>query len=330
MRRRDFLVLAAATAAWLKPVLVWAQQPRSVPRLAVLSTALTATVRQDLFQGLTDYGYADGKNITVEFFTASTTTDMRATAAKAVGSRPDVIFTYGLPAAFAAKDATSTIPIVFSGAGYALALGLVPSLARPGGNLTGMTSEGYEEDAKKVAILKEIVPSLSRMAVIGLPAAPDYAFNLERVKDAAKAVAIDTLVLEAKEGAELEPLFLAAREGGAQAMYIIANSTYLNPMRRHLADLALKYRFPAIANQNYARDGLLIGYNINGYAMDLSISGQRRAGYFIDLILRGTKPGDIPVEQPTNLDMVVNLKTARALGVTIPFAVIAEANEVIE
>jgi putative ABC transport system substrate-binding protein len=328
MRRREFLLLTAAAAATLLPHASRAQQASRVPRIAVLSTELTATNRQAFLQGLARYGYVDGANITLEFFAAPTIDDMPGMATRAVASKPQIIVTNGLAAALAAKNATSTIPIILAGSPYVVASGLVTNLAKPGGNVTGLTTEGYEEDAKKVAIIKEIVPGLTRLAVMVLPADPAHRFYLAEVKRAAQVLGIETMVLEAREGADFEPLFIQAAEQRADAIYIIASGP-LNVERKRLSEFALKYRFPAIGNQNYARDGLLVGYNINGYALNL-VNAMARAGYYVDLILKGAKPGDIPLEQPTNVDMVVNLKTAKALGVTIPFGVLVQANEVIQ
>lgn len=330
MKRRDFLSLAGAAAtapAW--PLGGLAQVAARVPRIAFLSTPFADTTRQGLFQGLADYGYVDGKNITVEFFTAATIADMPAMAAMVVASRPDLIVTTASPAPLAAKALTSTIPIIFTGIADPVAVGLVSNLSKPGGNITGTTNLAPDLISKQVAILKDIVPDLKRLAVLGLPTDPPFPVQWTQVATVAQGLQIETVRFDATEGGDLIPLFDGAKASRCQAIYFIT-VTYLNTMVQTLGDLCLKYGFPAMGRETYPRGGVLVGYYGTGFAMDAGITSPRRGGYYIDLILKGARPGDLPVEGPTNFELVVNLKTAKALGVTIPQSVLFQATEVIQ
>jgi putative ABC transport system substrate-binding protein len=329
MRRRDFVGLIGAAAAL--PALALAQQTARWPRIVVLSNSLSDLQRLQIYQGLADYGYTDGKNISVEFLTAPTIADVPAYAAQAVSRKPDLILTLQSPAPVALKDLTGTIPVVVTSLQDPVAIGIAKTYLRPAGNFTGTMNGGPEAVGKVIEIAREILPALSRLALLGLPQDPVYPVILAQIDAVTKAFNIQTVSLGTNEGDNVAPLIDQATKNGAQALFVF-NGNYLKipPASVILATLGLQFRLPVFSNSaNPARDGMLFGYQGDGFAMNPDLNGTRRSGYFVDLILKGAKPSEIPIEGPTNFTFAVNQKTAKTLGISIPYSVLAQATEVI-
>jgi putative tryptophan/tyrosine transport system substrate-binding protein len=320
MRRRQLLV-GAGMALAATPFAARAQQQGRVYRLAFLGRRPPGhEVWQEVLAGLRELGYAEGQNIAVEYFFAPTIAELPQFAAKAVASNPDVIVAETTPAPLAAKALTSTIPIVMTGSGNPVAVGLVASLAKPGGNVTGVSSA--TPAPKELEFLNELVPAMSRLAVFVQPEDSVGAVQLADLQRASSIFGVKILVAEARSEADIAPGFAYAAANGAQAVLFVA-AAFFASFADQIAALGIRYRLPTMSNQRaMALAGGLASYG----------SGQRarRAAYFIDRILKGDKPADLPVEQPTKYDLVINLKTARALGLDVPFLVLARADEVIE
>jgi putative ABC transport system substrate-binding protein len=300
-----------------------AQQPR-IPRIGLLGAAVdtTPTVRQ----ALRDLGYVDGQNIVLESRQAGARLDLLPDlAAELVGLQPDVIVTTGTPATLAVKNATSTIPIVQTvGAADLVREGLVASLARPGGNLTGLTEIVPELTPKRLELLKEVVPGLARVAVLGQAGSPNTALQMEEMQAAAQVLDVRLQILEARSPADLEGLLeLAARERADGLMPLTDPITVAH--RAQIAELARKSVLPSVFDRrDFAVAGGLISYGPDVTDM------QRRGAIYVDKILKGARPADLPIERPTRFEFVVNLQTARALGLTIPPHVLAQATEIIQ
>jgi putative ABC transport system substrate-binding protein len=327
MRRRDFMALAGVVGgATALPGLVWGQG--RMPRIVVFSTTITAVNQQNVVQGLADYGYIDGKNIVLEFLIAPTIDAVPEYAARLVASRPDVIITIAVPAPLALKSLTTTIPVVFS-VGDPLPVGLVSNYQRPGGNMSGTMAAGQDVIPRQVQIIKDILPGVTRLASFQFPADQNYPFNVEQVNSAARALQMAPVLLDAAEGEDLRPLFQRAKEAGCQAAHF-SGVIYFNSIAESLANMCIEYRLPGVGRESTARLGLLAGYYGTGFNMDPNLASLRRLGYYVDLVLKGKKPGDIPVEGPTNFTFVINLKTAKALGITIPQSALIQATEVIQ
>ena len=321
MRRREFLALAGIAATF--PRIAFGQQAARVPHIAFLDIPPTDTQMEAFRQGLADFGYVDGRNIAVDLFIAPTTSDIPAMAAKAVASKPDVIVALGAPAPVAAEALTTTIPIVFTAINDPLGLGLIPSLAHPGGNLTGNMNMAPQVVGKQFQIIREIIPSLDRIAVFTLPVNQANAQIVVEVGAAADALKISPIMIAVKEGDDFSVLLANGVAAGAQALYIPALQYFLDNAAP-LAALAIQNLLPAICtNKAGAEGGYLVGYGADGSLM------VRRSVYYVDRLLKGDNPGILAVEQPTAFDFAVNLKTAKALGLKVPASVIAQATEVI-
>jgi putative tryptophan/tyrosine transport system substrate-binding protein len=323
MRRRDFIkgIVGAATA-W--PLAGRAQQVKKIPRVGVLWPNPPATF-EFMRQGLTDFGYVEGRNIDFEFRWAEGRLDeLPEMATELVHLRVDLIVTLAPPATLAAKNATQTIPIVFVAMGDPLASGVVASLARPGGNLTGTTRMISEMSAKHVELLKEAAPSVAKLAVLWNPANSSHQPALQAVNAAVRSLSLQVLPLEVHAPAELDNIFAAIIRERADGVLFIADPIFFIQLNR-MVDLAATNRLPAICNfVEFPKLGGLMGYAS-------SISDEfRHAASHIDKILKGAKPADLPVEQPTQFQLVINLKTAKALGLEIPPTMLARADEVIE
>jgi putative ABC transport system substrate-binding protein len=329
MRRRAFVTLAGASAiAAALPRAAIGQPAQRLPRVVFLGAGVTTTQISSVREGLADHGYVEGRNVVFEVVNAPTIAEIPRFAAQVVASRPDLIVTQGSPTPLALKGLTSTIPIVLGGLQDPVPIGLVSSYARPSGNITGLMQASRDLIPKQIEVIREIVPQLTRLALFALPADSNYPFERDQTTEATKSVGIETIVFDAAERVSLEPLLARAVEQGCQAARFV-NVQYFNGIAPTLAELALKYRLPSIGRETHARAGILIGYFGSGYNGDPTLNSYRRAGYYVDLILKGAKAGDIPVEGPTNFDFVVNLKTAKALGITIPPTVLFQATEVI-
>jgi ABC-type uncharacterized transport system substrate-binding protein len=307
---------------------VQAQQPKKVPRIGYMSLQSRASesARVEGFrQGLRDLGYVEGKSILIEYRWAEGKSDrLSELAAEMVRLKVDVIVAAGSPAALSAKQATRTIPIVFPLHGDPVGTGLVASLARPGGNITGLTSLGLEIGGKRLELLKEAVPHLSRVAVLSNANNPDHGSVLNDVKAAAVSLGLQLQPLEVKGPDEFESTISTVSKMRAQALLLLPDEMF-NTHRGQVAALAVKSRLPTIFyNSDWAKDGGLMSYGVDVPDMF------RRAATYVDKILKGAKPADLPVEQPTKFELVINLKTAKQIGLTIPPNVLARADKVIK
>ncbi|MGH7845761.1 MAG: ABC transporter substrate-binding protein [Candidatus Binatia bacterium] len=305
-----------------------AQQPQKVPRIGFLTGAsLSATsARIEAFrQGLRELGYVEGKNIVIEWRSWEGKRDaLPVLAAELVRLNVEVIVTGGSTNTRAAKQATAMIPIVMAQDPDPVGNGFVASLSRPGGNITGLSSPTADLAGKRLELLKEILPKLARTAVFGTSTNRGNAQQLRKTQRAAGVIGMQLQYLDILGPKDIETAFRAASNGHADAVLVL-NSFLSASHREQLADLAAKSRFPATyPHSMYVEAGGLISYGVN--SNDLA----RRAATYIYKILKGAKPADLPVEQPTKFELVINLKTAKALGLKIPAHLLMEANRVIE
>jgi putative tryptophan/tyrosine transport system substrate-binding protein len=327
LRRRDFVtVLGGAAVGW--PLLARAQQPNKVARigrLSPLSVAAEAPMLAGLRQGLSELGWIDGQNLAFELRFAEGNLDrLPQLADELVRAKVDVIVTGSSPGASAAKDATSTIPIVMVTTGNPVQGGLVASLARPGGNVTGVTALGQVLNVKRLELLKEAVPEVKRVAVLTNPASPYTEPFLQESEAAAHALGVEVRVADAREPDELERAFQAIVKERADALMVLSDPMFIT-RRRQIVELAAKNRLPSMfGERGSVHAGGLMFYGANLPDM------YRRAATYVDKILKGTKPADLPVEQPTTFELVINLKTAKALGLELPWFLQQRADEVIE
>jgi putative ABC transport system substrate-binding protein len=320
------LAVVLAVGLTLAPLAVEAQPPRKVAKIGVLTPSANVEPASDAFdQALQELGWVKGQNIRIERRYAAGRFDaFPGLAAELVGLDVDVLVAWSAAGALAAKRATTTIPVVFIGGGDPVQRGIVSNLARPGGNVTGISMvAALEEYAKRLELLKEAVPSLTRAALLTSPEVRTST-SKETMLAAAKALRLELLEVEVKAPAELEAAVRKAKEQGAQALYIWPSGFSLN-FRRQLSDLALVHRLPSIHS---TREGAMAG-GLLSYGASLTDIARRGAAY-VDKILRGAKPGDLPVEQPTKFELVINLKTANSLGLTIPQTLLLQADQVIQ
>jgi putative ABC transport system substrate-binding protein len=275
-------------------------------------------------QRLGELGWAEGRNLTINYRWANGRSEKLAEiASEFVRLKVDVIVTGGTAAVAAARQATSDVPIVFGVAGDPVRLGLVASLARPGGNVTGLSNQSAELPGKRLGLLRQAVPGLRRLAILANVGSLIGILEMREVDTAARALSLEILRLEIQNAEEIERAF-GSLKNGADALYVVTDPV-VNSNRGRINDLALAARLPTLhAEKAYVEAGGLISYGPN--FPDLF----RRAAEMVDKIFRGTKPAEIPVEQPTRFDLVINLKTAKALGMTIPAQLLASADEVIE
>ena len=310
------------------PLATEAQQAAKVPRLGFLgpttAAAGSATGLEAFRTSLRDFGYVEGKNIVIEYRWAEDKYDrLPALAAELVQLKVDVLVTYTTPGALAAKRATTTIPIVMATSSDAVATGIVASLARPGGNVTGSTFMGPEIYVKQLEFLTAVVPGLKR---VGRLVNPDNSAVATIFKDAARVAAplgIEQSQLEARNPGDLAAAFAAAAKRGVEAVVISADPMLLANSRA-IADIAAKNRLPSIGRTQLVEAGGLMGFS------PATLEQWRRAAHFVVRILKGVKPADLPVEQPTKFELVINLKTAKVLGLTIPPSLLLRADRVIE
>ena len=327
MRRRNFIALVGAgAAAW--PLAARAQQaPPKPPTIGYLGSATPAAQGQwaTVFaQRLRELGWIEGHTIAIEYRWAEGRAERAAeVAAEFVRRKIDVIVTSGTGIVLAAKQATSVIPIVFAAAGDPVGAGVVTNLARPGGNVTGLSSQTTDTAGKRLELLREVVPGLRRLAILANLENPVVALDLREVQTSARTLGLDAITLEIRRGEDIVPAFevLNARE---DALYVIFDAL-LNTHRIRINTLALAARLPSM---HTAREGVEVG-GLMSYGPNFP-DLFRRAAEYVDKILRGAKPGDIPVEQPTKFDLVVNLTTAKALRLTIPESFLLRTDEVIE
>jgi putative tryptophan/tyrosine transport system substrate-binding protein len=325
MKRRDFITLLGGAAAW--PLAARAQQSAKLPTIGYLGGDAPGADGQRVawfVQQLRELGWVEGRNVTIEYRWAEGRFEqMTEIAAEFVRLKVDVIFTWATPPAVAAKQATSVIPIVFAVVGDPLGTGLVVSLARPGGNVTGLSLQQTDSASKRVELLREAVPDLRRLAFIGNRGNPALMLELEEVQAATRTLGLEITTPEIRRAEDIAPAFAALR-GNAEGLYV-APDPLLLANRVRLNTLVLTARLPAIFNsREWVEAGGLMSYGPN------FLNLFRRAAGYVDKILRGAKASDIPVEQATKFDLVVNLTTANALGLTIPESFLLRADEVIE
>jgi putative tryptophan/tyrosine transport system substrate-binding protein len=304
-----------------------AQQSSNVPRIGFLmgTSASAISARIEAFrQGLRELGYAEGKSIVIEFQSTEGKLDrLPELAVEIVRRKVDVILTTGPNSTRAAKEATVTIPIVMAFDDDPVGNGFVTSLARPGGNITGLSTLAPEISGKRLELLKEIVPKLSRVAVLGRSIQPGNAQELREVKITAGELGVKLQYLDVLSPKDIETAFQAARKGRADAVLALT-SAVLFSQRTHVADVAVKNRLPAVYPQpEFVEDGGLMTYGVS--VTDLF----RRAATYVDKILKGKKPTDLPVEQARKFELIINLKAAKQIELTIPVNVLARADKVI-
>jgi putative ABC transport system substrate-binding protein len=330
MDRRAFLhTLAIALLA--APLAAEGQQAAKGARIGYLvTTSLAASphLHEAFRQGLRDLGYVEGRNLVIEYrFAEEKRERFPALAAELVALKVDVIVAPNTPAALAAKQATRTLPIVFATAGDPVTSGLVTSLARPGGNVTGVSILGPELVGKCLEQLKQAVPGVSRVAVLWQPGALDERTEKDRLKEAevaARALGVRLHFVEARGPADLDRAFWDMTRARAGALTVLGGAMLFTE-RRRLVDLAATNRLPAVyTSREFVDAGGLMAYGPN------LADNYRRAATYVDRILKGTKPGDLSVEQPTKFELVINMKTAKALGLTIPPSLLLRADQVIE
>ena len=332
MIRGVAVIAVLALSLLAAPLAAEAQQAAKVARIGYLSPNLAASphLREAFRQGLRDLGYVEGRNVVIEYRDAEGKVErLPALAAELVALKVDVIVAEGgntlVP--LAAKQATRTIPIVFAAAADPVGSGLVTSLARPGGNVTGLSSLGPELVGKRLELLTQAVPGVGRVAVLWLPGALGERTEkdmLTGAEVAARALGVRLQFVEARGPADFDRAFSDMTRARAGALTVLPSNMFLREHRR-LVDLAAKNRLPAVyTSREFVDAGGLMSYGAN--LTDLF----RRAATYVDKILKGAKPGDLPVEQPTKFELVINLKTAKALGLTIPPSVLARADQIIE
>ena len=323
MRRRAF-IFGVAFGLATGSLAALAQQPGRLPRIGVLWPISDNPELEAFRQGLRELGYVEQQNIVLEYRHARGKDEaLLGLAAELVGLNVDIILTYGVTATKAARQATTTIPIVSGSMSDPVAAGLAQSLARPGGNVTGLTSRSPTLSAKRLELIKEVVPGLSRVAVLSTPA-PTAQLGLEETKVAARSLGLSLLVQQVQEPNELEGAFSEMTKARAGALLMLADFLFNRHLRR-LVDLAAEHRLPVA----YVSKDFVEGGGLMCYGPDWPDQFRRAAGY-VDKILKGAKPADLAIEGPRKFELVVNLKTAKALGLTIPQSVLLRADEVIQ
>ena len=328
MKRRDFVSLLSGAAVW--PLIAHAQQTEGVPRIGVLvSMTPDDTEGKARFaafqQGLQQLGWTDGRNVRIETrWAGGNANDTRRYAAELVMLAPDVLVAAGSPAVGALQQATPTIPIVFATVGDPVGAGFVESLARPGGNITGFTVFEYVIGGKWLALLKEVSPHTNRVAVLRDLAIALGPGQLGAIQTAAPSFGMEVIPINVREPHEIEraiTTFAKSSNGGL----IVTGSPLAQLHRGLIISLAVRHKLPAIYFERFfVADGGLISYGPD------FVDQYRRAASYVDRILKGEKPADMPVQAPTKYELVINLKTAKALGLTVPQSLLATANEVIE
>jgi putative ABC transport system substrate-binding protein len=326
MRRRDFIAgMTGLSAAW--PLGARAQQPGRRPVIGFLganSPSVQGQWTAAFVQRLHELGWTEGRNVAIEYRWAETRFERAPDfIAEFVRLKVDVIVTHATANVLAAKRGTSVIPIVFAAQADPVGTGFVESLARPGGNLTGMSNQFIDAAGKRVELLHDAVPTLRRLAILANGSIANTAPEADETKAAARMLGIEVTTFDVRRGDDIAPAFDTLR-GRAEGIYVFGDPL-TNTNRSRIAALALRARLPTVAGfREFVDAGGLVSYGAN-------LPDQfRRAADLVDKILRGTKPADIPVEQPTKFDLVVNLKTARTLGLEMPGTLLARANDVIE
>ena len=325
-RRR--VVVALGISAIAEPLVLFAQQQLTkVYRIGFLGSGSASGYANEadaLRAGLRDLGYEDGRNVVIEFRWVDGKYDrLPDLAAELVRLKVDVIVTQGTPSALAAKRATTTIPIVMAVVADAISSGLVPSLARPGGNITGSSFLVLELSSKRIELLKETMPRIKRVAVLLNSDNPVLVPIFQAMETVASALKIGLQQFKVRDPNEIEGAFAAMTKSRADAVVILNDGMFITNTKR-IADLAAKQRLPSIGFDAFAEAGGLMSYGANLPELF------RRAAYFLDRIFKGAKPADLPVEQPTKFELAINMKTAKALGLKIPNSIMVQATKIIE
>ena len=322
------LLVTLALGILAAPLAANAQQPAKVPRIGYLATSSPSTgdyYAKAFRQGLRELGYVEGQNIVIEYrWALGRYEQLPALATELARLKVDVIFANGASPSLAARRATETIPIVFATSGDPVEVGLVPSLARPGGNLTGLGGSEAEVIQKRLELLTEVVPGVTRVAVLWNPAGPVGPPAVKKIEVAAQALRVQLQPVGVRDPTELDSAFSAMTRGRAGALMVIQDAMFFVHQTRLLA-LVAKSRLPA----SYGRIQDVEAGGLMSYAPSYPDMFRRAASY-VDKILKGAKPADLPVEQPTRFELVINLKTAKALGLTIPQSVLMRADQVIQ
>jgi putative tryptophan/tyrosine transport system substrate-binding protein len=321
------IVVCLLTAILLPTVsLVHAQQPKKVPRIGFLSLAPAGPrqTHEAFRQGLRDLGYVEGRTIVVEYRAAADRADrLPALAAELVDLKVDLIVAAGSQAVHAAQRATKSIPIVMTSSSDPVGTGFVASLARPGGNITGLSLLSPDLSTKRLELLKEVAPGVSRVAVFWNPEDPPAKLSVKETEAAAKALAVQLQVLETRDPNDFENAFRAVIKARAGALMLLP-APIMNTHAKQIADLAAKNRLATISYASeFPNAGGLMSYGANLAEL------YRRAAYYVDKILKGAKPADLPVEQPMKFEFVINLKAAKQIGLTIPPNVLVRADRVV-
>jgi ABC-type uncharacterized transport system substrate-binding protein len=325
MNRREFIRLLGGAAT--VPITARAQQASKPPTIGYIgqSTAVAEAQRLAAFvQRLRELGWTEGRTVAIEYRWAEGSTGrLAAITTEFVRLKVDVIVTQGTSIVLAAKQVTSDVPIVFASAGDPLGTGLVANLARPGGNVTGLSSQSSDSVGKRFELLREIVPNLRRLALLGNVDSSFAVLEMGEVQSAARMLGLEVTTLEIRRSEDIAPTFAALKDR-ADALYVATDPLTLTH-RTQIHTFALAARLPTTtAFREFVQSGILMSYGSN------LPSQYRRAAEYVDKILRGAQPGDLPVEQPTKFDLVINLTTAKALGLTVPLSLLARADEVIE
>lgn len=327
MKRREFItLLGGAAATW--PLAARAQQPAKIPRIGFLGNS-TATMEANLIgplrDGLRELGYEEGRNVIIEFRWADGKYDQfPALVAELLAAKVDVIITAGTPATLAIKKATSTVPLVFIAVGDPVGTGVVPNLGRPGGNITGLSSIAPDLEGKRLELLREVVPKLSHVAFFLNPANAFHTASMRQARVAAQSLGIKLQPMEVNKSEQLDGAFASIVKEKPDALLILADRIFLHN-RKRMMEFAIQQRLPSVnAYRELVEAGGLISYGPSYEDM------HRRAAVYVDKILKGTKPADLPIEQPTKFTLLINLKTAKTLGLTVPPTLVARADELIE
>jgi len=325
LRRREVIAALGGAAAW--PLGAGAQPSPKIAHLGFLGVTTPSAVEKTLARfrlGLRDRGYIEGQNIFIDFrWAEGNYARLSEYAAELIRLRSDILLTYGTPGTLAAKKSTTTVPIVMLVSGDAVATGVIASLARPGGNVTGSTFFDPELHVKQLELIKKVIPTVKRVAVLTNPGNPVDAAILTAMGRTAEALKLEMQPFEVQQADQLRNVVANVADVGIAAV-VATGDALLRSNAARLSELMIEHRLPLVGDVDFANAGALLGYGVN--LGDLWYRG----AYFVDEILKGTKPANLPVEQPTRFVLVINLNTARALGISFPLELLALADEVIE
>jgi putative ABC transport system substrate-binding protein len=328
MRRREFIAGLGSTAAW--PLAARAQQGDRVRRIGVLMTSeenypLVKTQASAFTQALAGFGWTEGRNVRINFRSSGDINRMRASAQELVGLQPDIILTGGTPATVAVQRETQTIPIVFGNVADPVAQRIVPQLDRPGGNITGFSNYEATLGGKWLELLSEIAPGLERAAIMFNPDTAPVLAIMPSFETAARSLKVVPIIAPIHSDVEIETVITALGREPGGGLVVMPDGGFTAAHHAPIISAAARNKVPAVyVASYYARDGGLLSYGID------PVDNFRRAATYVNRILRGEKPGDLPVQFPTKFEMAVNLKTAKALGLTVPQSILLRADEVIE